>query len=104
MRIRAAPFGLAAFLTLAAANPAEAAQPPRVPAYDCGYLASVKGPGNVWQTWFHGERETLFDRREQYTAAPCFPTQAECKAWLYWAQSDWQKYSTFRPCRKGIPY
>jgi hypothetical protein len=101
MKTLAALFVLSAMLGGAA--PAEAA-PPRVEALDCGALAAQKGPANLWQTWFHGERETLFDRREFTTAAPCFTTQANCKAWLYWAQTDWQKYSTFRPCRKGLSY
>jgi hypothetical protein len=105
MRILAGLFGLAALLVLAGAGQrAEAAQPPRVPAYDCGYLANTRGPANVWQTLFRGQRETLFGPDNHYWAAPCFKTQATCKAWLYWAQSDWPKLNSFQPCRKGIPY
>jgi hypothetical protein len=102
MRMLAALLALSTVLAGAIA-PAEAA-PPRVAAYDCGALAAQKGPGNVWQTWFSGRRDELFGPDSFYTAAPCFTTQANCKAWLYWAQSDWQKYSTFRPCRKGLSY
>ena len=101
MKTLAALFAVAA--VVAGAVPAEAA-PPRVEAYDCGTLAAQKGAANVWQTYFYGQRETLFDKKESTTASPCFTTEANCKAWLYWAQTDWQKYSTFRPCRKGLGY
>ncbi len=103
-RIIVGLFGLAALLILASPNGASAAQPPRVAAYDCGYLAATKGPANVWQTWFRGQRERLFGPNLSYLAAPCFTTLANCKAWLYWAQSDWPVMNTFQPCRKGIPY
>ena len=105
MRILAGLFGLAALLMLAGAGQrAEAAQPPRVPAYDCGYLANSKGAANVWQVWFRGQRPVPLGPDEHYTAAPCFTSEATCKAWLYWAQSDWPNVSTFQPCRKGIRY
>lgn len=100
MRTLAALFALSTVLA-GAATPAAAA-PPRVPAYDCGSLAAQVGRGNVWQTWFTGQREDLFDRIDTYTAAPCFTTQANCKAWLYWAQTDFPSVNSTRPCRKGV--
>jgi hypothetical protein len=103
MRILAGFLGLAALLALAAPNAAQAA-PQRVPAYNCGTLAATIGPRNVWQTWFRGSRLQLFDRIDRYTASPCFKTQAACKAWLYWAQTDWPRQNTFKPCRKGLGY
>ena len=103
MRILAGFLGLAALLVLAAPHGAQAA-PPRVAAYSCGYLASAVGPHNVWQTWFRGGRKPLFGPPQWYTASPCFKSEAACKAWLYWAQTDWQLVNTFRPCRKGIGY
>jgi hypothetical protein len=103
MRILIGFLGLAALLMLGAPQDANAA-PPRVAAYSCGYLASTIGPRNVWQTWFTGSQRQLFDQIEWYTASPCFKTQAACKAWLYWAQTDWPRQNTFKPCRKGIPY
>ncbi len=103
MRILAGLFGLAALLMLAAPHAASAA-PPRVSAYSCGYLASTIGPSHVWRTWFRGSRRQLFGRPDWYVASPCFKTQAACKAWLYWAQTDWPMRSTFTPCRRGIGY
>ena len=103
MRILAGFLGLAALLVLSAPLAAHAA-PPRVTAYSCGSLAATIGPHNVWQTWFRGSHRQLFDRIDWYTASPCFKTQAACKAWLYWAQTDWPRNNTFRPCRKGIGY
>lgn len=101
MRILFGFLGLAALLMLGAPHPASAAQPPRVAAESCNSLAATIGPHNVWRTWFTGSRERLFGEPEWYTASPCFRTQATCKAWLYWAQTDWPRQNTFRPCRKG---
>jgi hypothetical protein len=103
MRILAGLFALSTILACAI-PPAEAAQPPRVAAYDCRQLAAQKGPANVWQTWFTGRRDNLFGPDDWYTASPCFASLTNCKAWLYWAQSDWPKVNTFRPCRKGVGY
>ena len=83
---------IAATLTMMAGAfslPASAAQPPRVPGYDCRALGAQVGPGNVWQTVFTGWREDIFGRREDLRVAPCFASQADCNAWLYWAQTDW---------------
>ena len=103
MRILFGFLGLAALLALAAPHQASAA-PPRVGAYSCSVLSASIGPRNVWQTWFTGSRRQLFDQIDWYTASPCFKTQAACTAWLYWAQTDWPRRNTFKPCRKGIPY
>ncbi len=104
MRILAGFLGLAALLVLAAPHGAQAAPPPRVSAYSCSYLASTIGPRHVWQTWFRGSRKRMFMPTEHYVASPCFKSQAACKAWLYWAQTDWPLVNTFRPCRRGIGY
>jgi hypothetical protein len=100
--------GLAAVAAISGAfaliDTAEAASPPRVDAYDCRYVAATKGPANTWQTWFRGSRENLFGPDDHYTATPCFTSQASCKAWLYWAQTDWPKQNNFKPCRKGLGY
>ena len=40
-------------------------------------------------------------RRPQATSSA---TQAACKAWLYWAQTDWPLVNTFKVCRKGVGY
>ena len=95
---------LAALVALAAPiEQAEAAQYPRVNGFDCGYLISTGTPV-VWQTYFYGERKDLFDNRSRFSASPCFPTEWQCKAWLYWAQTDWPEYMNFKPCRRGGGY
>ena len=93
---------IAAAAILPAAIPAEAANPPRVNGESCSKLKAQLGKGNVWQTSFVGQRLGMFDELESYHAAPCFRSQANCKAWLYWAQTDWNRYQYFTPCKKGI--
>jgi hypothetical protein len=89
-------------MALGMGAPVEAANPPRVKAENCNRLKAQIGAGNVWQTSFVGQRQGPFDQLENYHAAPCFRTQDACKAWLYWAQTDWDRYQYFNPCKKGI--
>lgn len=103
MRILLGILALGGLLMAAAPHVAHAA-PPRVEAYSCGALASSIGARNVWQTWFRGSRHQLFGPPRWYAASPCFRTQAACRAWLYWAQTDWPRQNTFRPCRRGLGY
>ena len=81
--------------------PVEAAQPPRVKPMKCSSAAASVGAANVWRTFFRGEKEGLFDDVWHYQLAPCFTSQANCKAWLYWAMSDWPKRQWFKPCYRG---
>ncbi len=82
--------GLTAIIVMTTATlaplPSAAAQPPRVPALNCGALAAQSG--KVWQTTFWGWRVDDFGFRQEFMASPCFTTEANCKAWLYWARSD----------------
>lgn len=101
----------AAALTAASITAAPAAQklydgqPARVAAGDCSFLAGQLGPGRVWQTTFSARGEDAFGYPISYFAAPCFASEAECKAWLYWARSDWDpNYTPPPPCRPGIRY
>ena len=81
---------------------ADAAQHPRVQAQNCRALASSIGARNVWQTRFQGQKRLLFDEIVSFRRTACFRTQAACKAWLYWAQSDWPRHNSFVPCRRGL--
>jgi hypothetical protein len=84
-------------------QPANAAQPPRVPAYSCPGLAAQLGAANVWQTAFWAWRYDVFGDREDIDAVACFASEADCTAWLYWAQSDWDHiFPPPLPCRRGI--
>jgi hypothetical protein len=90
-----------AIATSAMPASALAAQPPRVPGAHCGALGAQIGPGNVWQTSFMGWRYDVFGDREDIFVAPCFASEADCTAWLYWAQSDWQHNFIQHPrCQK----
>jgi hypothetical protein len=100
MRILAAAFGLVAMAGLAFQAPVAQAAPPRVQGQNCSALAASIGPGKTWRTSFHGERRDMFDFYLPYSAAPCFTSQQACKAWLYWAQSDYPHRNTFTPCRR----
>jgi hypothetical protein len=104
-------FGLAGLGLLVAALlplPAAEAAPARVAAYSCGALSAQIGPAKVWRTQFEGYRPSPFDffrnhkRMDRYAAAPCFRTQSTCKAWLYWAQTDWPYMNSHIPCRQGL--
>ena len=85
-----------------AAQPAVAKAHPRVPGLSCSALASSLGPGNVWRSFFHGERETLFNHRWPFTGAPCFRSKGDCQNWLYWAQTDYPLDQEIRWCRRGL--
>ena len=100
--IRMASTLAAVALSLATLVPAEAANPPRVNPESCSRLKSQIGAKNVWQTSFVGQRQGPFDQMESTHSAPCFRTQEACKAWLYWAQTDWDRYQYFTPCKKGV--
>jgi hypothetical protein len=82
--------------------PALAASHPRVQGQSCPVLAKSMGRANVWNAWFHGARENIFEEMEYYSAAPCFRTGSDCKNWLYWAQSDWPRDQLIRFCRRGL--
>ena len=75
---------------------------PRVRAYSCDWLAGRMGADRVWSVWFKGARETIRDRIERTSVRGCFETQADCKAWLYWMQSDFPRMMNFGQCRRGI--
>ena len=83
-----------------AAERAEAAPPPRVAAGNCSLLAAQYGPAKVWKTNFRGQKRDLWDHFWPYSASPCFTSAAACKAWLYWAQSDYPHQNSFTPCRR----
>src|SRR5262245_25437131 len=103
MKITAILIGIGALLFDAlTVVPAEAAKPPGR-GYSCSALAKQIGKRNVWQTIFYGEREIGFAGwdRDWIRRAPCFKTQADCKAWLYAAQTYYWEMMEFQPCRKG---
>ena len=100
MRIFAAAIGAAAMAAVTMpVVPAQAA-PPRVEGYSCSALTASVGPGKVWRTSFRGEKRDMFDFYLPYSASPCFTSQQTCKAWLYWAQSDYPHRNTFTPCKR----
>jgi hypothetical protein len=104
--VRLRPWLLATAAAIAAAAlalSAHAASPPRVEGEDCRVLAAAIGKNNVWQTTFWATGKDVFDRPVEFFAAPCFRTQATCKAWLYWARSDWDpNYVQPQPCTRGV--
>ncbi len=83
------------------ASPAAAATPPRVEGYSCNAMVASLGPSKVWRTNFRGNKRDLNTGLFwPYSATVCFTSHANCKAWLYWAQSDWPDQNTFVPCRR----
>jgi hypothetical protein len=86
--------------TLGTAAERAKAAPPRVAAGNCSFLAAKYGPAKVWKTNFRGQQRDLWDHFWPYSASPCFTSVAACKAWLYWAQSDYPHQNSFTPCRR----
>lgn len=56
----------------------------------------------AWQTQFSGEREVglINTWHQRYSAAPCFASQASCKAWLYKTQTAFPLAMDFTPCHR----
>ena len=90
---------LAAAVVPPVAPSAFAAQPPRVQALNCRSVSA----SSSWWTVFYGEKTNFWGYRESYNRSACFKSQKDCKAWLYWAQSDWPDMNRNQGCRKGKP-
>ena len=82
-------------------SPAAATTPPRVEGYSCSAMLSSLPPSKVWRTSFRGHKRDLNTGFFwPHAATACFTSQKDCKAWLYWEQSDWPDQNTFTPCRR----
>jgi hypothetical protein len=77
------------------------AAPPRVKGQSCSY---PKAPRGTWVGYFDGLKESPIisfgDRYYPVTILRCFKTQADCKAWKYWAQTDYPTAIRTAWCRK----
>jgi hypothetical protein len=66
------------------------AAPPRVKGMSCGYQ---KIPRGTWIGYFDGVKESAIisfgDQYSPVTLRRCFKSQADCKAWKYWVQTDY---------------
>ena len=82
-------------LVIATVEPAFASPPARVAPVACG----VKG-SPLWRTSFHGEKTDFWGRKWSTHDSPCFRSEKACKAWLYWAQTDWPDMNGFTPCKR----
>jgi hypothetical protein len=51
--------------------------------------------------YFSGEKIVGIDHRFVFSDFRCFPTEADCKAWLYRVQSDWPFEQNVRFCHRG---
>jgi hypothetical protein len=99
----AATFALSTAAVPTFANAANT--PPRVLGQNCAVVAAKVGKAKTWQAVYWGWRRDIFDRHnEQSLQAPCFTTQASCKAWLYWAQTDYPNEIVIHFCKSGQPY
>jgi hypothetical protein len=88
-----------AFTALLAAAPATAA-PPRVEGARCQFPVAR----GTWVGFFDGGYgDTAPDGRDfisQVTIWRCFHSKAECVAWKYWAQTDYDKGPQLTWCRR----
>jgi hypothetical protein len=77
------------------------AAPPRVEGFSCSY---GKAPRGTWIGYFDGIKESPIisfgERYDPVTMIRCFKTQADCKAWKYWAQTDYPTAVRTAWCRK----
>ena len=109
MRLILAAVLVAATTFVAAASPAAITPPgapyPRVQPMACAALTAKLGPGKIWHTWFQGQRDTPTDNGNVTSIYdfddPCFASLESCKAWLYWAQTDWPDMMQFQRCHQG---
>lgn len=83
---------------------AQAAPPPRVDGYACRTLKASMPVADIWSAAFYGGRVRPFNQIEYTHQVRCFRTEASCKAWLYWIQTDWRETNMVRRCRVGKPY
>jgi hypothetical protein len=108
MRVLSSIVAASALLTgLASASPIALAAnvPPHVQGQNCAVVAAKIGKAKTWQASYWGWRVDIFERHtEQFLQSPCFTTQASCKAWLYWAQTDYPNEIVMKFCKKGQPY
>ena len=88
-----------AFSAVLTSIPTSAA-PPRVKGERC-YFPVAKG---TWVGFFDGGyEETNFMGRDvirQVTLWRCFRTKAQCVAWKYWAQTDYDRGPNLTWCRR----
>jgi hypothetical protein len=77
------------------------AAPPRVKGVSCSYYNAPRG---TWVGYFDGLKESPIisfgDRYYPVTILRCFKTQADCKAWKYWVQTDYPTAIRTVWCRK----
>ena len=90
-------------LTALAIPRAEAAPPPRVSGSVCSVLARSTPASGIWWAAFSGARSGFFDQRDVTYEVRCFTDLADCKAWLYWMQSDWPAENLLNRCARGLP-
>ncbi len=103
MKVLSTALVLATALTTVPLAGALAGPPPRVEGFQCSQLVRSVGAANVWQAYFRGRKRNLFDQVWYLDAVRCFQNEANCKAWLYWAQSDYRDggYNIVERCRRG---
>jgi hypothetical protein len=98
-------FGMTVVPPLALAAGPYRPAPPRVEGMSCPAAFAKVGRAKTWQALYWGWRRDIFDRHdEQFMQAPCFTSQASCKAWLYWAQTDYPHQNVTKFCKPGAPY
>ena len=96
------PLALAFSLALSALLPSASANaaPPRVEGAPC-HFPVARG---TWVGFFDGGyEETTFTGRDvirQVTIWRCFRAKAQCVAWKYWAQTDYDKGPNVTWCRR----
>ena len=66
-----------------------------------GVSAKMSGAGGSVCAYFSGQKIVGIDHRFTFSDFRCFPTEADCKAWLYRVQSDWPFEQNVRFCRRG---
>ncbi len=66
-----------------------------------GVSAKVGTSKGSFCAYFTGQKIVGIDHRFTFRDYRCFPTQADCKAWLYRVQSDWPFEQDVRFCHRG---
>ncbi len=66
-----------------------------------GVSAKGRPAAGSFCAYFTGQKIVGINNRFTFSDYRCFPTQAECKSWVYRVQSDWPFEQDVRFCHRG---
>ena len=74
------------------------ARPPRLTSWQVQRFGRAAGTGGVC-AYYSGYERTGRTNRNVFRRRACFPDRAQCRRWLYWAQSYYPQRELLKRCR-----